>query len=97
MAVAVVTDFNGATAEQYDQVIAKMGFSPGGQGARGGLFHWCTVTDRGLRTTDVWESREQYEAFANDQIGPLTMEVGIPEPPQVTFYDVHSYLTAGTG
>jgi hypothetical protein len=95
MAIAVVIDFNGATLEQYDQVIEKMHFSPGGPGAPGGMFHWCTATDDGVRVTDVWDSREQFDAFAQEQIGPITAEVGIAGPPEMTFYDVHNYLTAG--
>ena len=78
MAIAVVMDFNGATLEQYDQVIEKMHFSPA----------W-------IRVTDVWNSREQFDAFAQEQIGPITAEVGITGPPEFTFFEVHSYLTAG--
>ena len=37
MAIGVQQDFHGATLAQYDQVIAKMGFRPGGTGAPGGL------------------------------------------------------------
>jgi len=96
MAVAVVLDFDGATLEQYDEVIRKMNFTPGGPGAPGGLFHWCTATDHGIRVTDVWATREQFDAFANEQIGPITAEVGVPAPPEVTVYDVHTYLTNGS-
>ena len=95
MAVAVILDFKGATLDQYDQVIEKMGFTPGGPGGPGGLFHWVTATDDGIRVTDVWESREHFERFADEQIGPYTQEVGIPAPPETTFHDVHNYLTAG--
>lgn len=95
MAVAVIMDLDGATVEQYDQVIAKMGFSPGGPGGPGGLFHWVTSTDQGLRVTDVWESREAFEKFAQEQIGPRTAEVGVPSPPKISFEEVHNYLTAG--
>ncbi len=42
---------------------------------------WVAQTDDGIRVTDVWESREQFEKFAADQIGPITQEVGIPSPP----------------
>ncbi len=58
MAIAVEMDFNGATLEQYDQVIEKMGFTPGGRGAPGGLFHWVTPTPEGIHVCDVWESRD---------------------------------------
>jgi hypothetical protein len=95
MAVAVILDFPGATLEQYDQVIQKMGFSPGGAGGPGGLFHWVTATEDGIRVTDVWESREQFEKFAEEEIGPRTQEVGFPGPPERTFHDVHNHLTAG--
>jgi hypothetical protein len=95
MPVAVVMDFKDGTLEQYDAVIEKMGFEPGGAGAAGGLFHWVTATDDGIRVTDVWESAEQFQQFADEQIGPISQEVGVPAPPDVTFYDVHNYLTAG--
>jgi hypothetical protein len=35
MAVGVVLEFAGATLDQYDQIVEKMGFSPGGAGAPG--------------------------------------------------------------
>jgi hypothetical protein len=95
MPVAVVLDFPGGTLEQYDKVIELMGFTPGGAGAPGGLFHWVTATDDGIRVTDVWESREQFEKFGQDEIGPKTQEAGIPAPPQISFHDVHNHLTAG--
>jgi hypothetical protein len=57
MPVAVIQDFPGGTLEQYNQVVEKMGFSPGGPGAPGGIFHWVTATDNGIRVTDVWQSR----------------------------------------
>jgi hypothetical protein len=95
MPVAVVMNFQGATLEQYDQVIEKMGFEPGGAGAVGGLFHWVTATDDGIRVTDVWETAEQFQQFADEKIGPISQEVGVAGPPELTFYDVHSYLTAG--
>ena len=95
MPVAVVMQFKGGTLEQYDQVIEKMGFEPGGPGAPGGLFHWVTVTDDGLRVVDVWETAEQFQQFADEKIGPISQAVGIAGPPEVTFHDVHNYLTAG--
>ena len=95
MAIAVVQVFHGGTLEQYDQVIANLKFTPGGQGAPGGLFHWVTASDGDIRITDVWESRETFEAYARDHIGPATAAAGVQGPPEVTFYDVHNYLTAG--
>ena len=95
MAVAVQLDFRGGTLEQYDQVIEKMGFQPGGPGGPGGLFHWVTRTEDGIRVTDVWESQEAFDAFAQEKIGPITQEVGVPNPPEIQVFEVHNYLTAG--
>ncbi len=94
MAVGVVLEFTGGTLEQYDRVLSKMNFTAGGKTPPGNPFHWVTATDDGIRITDVWETREQFDAFAQEQIGPLTAEVGMSEP-QATFYEVHNYLTAG--
>jgi hypothetical protein len=91
MSVAVQMDFDGATLDQYDAVIQKMGLT-GDEGAPGGLYHWVAATDRGIRVVDVWESREQFERFAEEQIGPYTQEVGIPAPPEIKFYDVHNTM-----
>lgn len=95
MPVAIVMDFEGGTLEQYDSIIERMGFEHGGEGAVGGLFHWVTETENGIRVTDVWETAEQYQRFAEEQIGPISQEAGVAGPPALAFYDVHNYLTAG--
>lgn len=91
MAVAAILEFPGGTLEQYDQVIEKMGLTPGGPTPDSALFHWVTATDDGIRVTDVWESREQFEKFAQEQIGPYSQEVGMPAP-QTSFHDVHNHF-----
>jgi len=92
MAVAVEMNFRG-TLDQYDQVIQKMGLIQGGPMPDGGISHWVAKTDDGFRVVDVWESREQYDRFAQEQIGPLTAEAGITDPPETRFTEVHNYLT----
>ena len=95
MPVAAEMNFRGATLDQYDQVIEKMGFTPGGPGAPGLLFHWITETGDGIRVVDVWESKAQYEQYAQEQIGPKTQEAGFPNPPELTLRELHNHLTAG--
>lgn len=94
MAIAVELIFDNATLEQYDQACSKMGFQPGGTGEPGGLFHWVTKTPNGFRIIDVWESKEIFEKFAQEKIGPITASVGMTEPPQITYHEVYNYLTA---
>jgi hypothetical protein len=97
MAVAVIMEFAGATLEQYDQVIGKMGLTPGGPAPAGALGHWVAATDDGILVTDLWETRELYDAFAKEQIGPFSAEAGFPGPPAVKYLDVHNYFTPGAG
>jgi hypothetical protein len=95
MAIGVVMDFDGGTVDQYDQVMAKMHLDAAdAEAPEGVLFHWITETDSGIRVTDVWETREQFDKFAAEQIGPYSQEVGIPGPPAVSYYDVHNYMAA---
>jgi hypothetical protein len=94
MAVAVDLEFDGGTLEQYDEVAKLMDYEPGGAAPLGCLFHWGALTDRGLRVTDVWETKEQFDQYAQEKIGPYTQQVGIPGPPRTTFYDVHNYQAA---
>jgi hypothetical protein len=93
MAVAVDMRFREASLDQYDQILQKMGLRQGGEMPPGGISHWVAKTDDGLHIVDVWESREAFEKFAAEQIGPYSQEVGITQEPEISFYDVHNYLT----
>ena len=96
MAVAFILEFEGATLDQYDQILEKMGLTPGGPTPPGAIAHWVAATDDGLHIVDVWETREVFDRFAQEQIGPYSAEAGITETPEMRFYDVHNHLTAGS-
>jgi hypothetical protein len=91
MAIAYKLRFPGATTDQYDQVIQRMGLKPGGPTPPGALFHWVTQTSDGLLVVDVWESEETFDQFSREQIMPFTKEAGL-SPPEVTKHEVHNYL-----
>jgi hypothetical protein len=95
MAVAVQLDFEGGTLDQYDEVLKKMGLTHRGPGPAGAISHFATMTDSGLRVVDVWETKEQFEKFAQEQIGPFSQEVGMGGPPKMQFFEVHNYFTPG--
>lgn len=40
----------------------------------------------------MWETREAYDKFAAEQIGPFSQQAGIPGPPETTYRDVHNHL-----
>jgi hypothetical protein len=97
MAVAVEMEFAGATLDQYDQVIEKMELEPRGDAPPDCLFHWVAKTDDGIRVVDVWSSREAFDRFADEQIGPFSAEAGIEGPPAISYHELHSYMTTPAG
>ena len=92
MAVAIEMNFKGATIDQYDDVGEKMGLTDGST-PPGAISHWVAKTDDGIRVVDVWETRDVFDRFAADQIGPYTREAGMNEEPEIRVYDVHNHLT----
>jgi hypothetical protein len=99
MAIAVEVSFRGAdaTIDKYFEAIQLMGAVP--EGAHPDpdcLFHWITSDAGGLRVTDVWRTREAFDRFAQQQIGPKTEQVGMPKPQPPKFIEVDNFLTAGS-
>jgi hypothetical protein len=97
MAIAVELAFrgSGATRENYFQALEEMGTQPEGRHPDSGcLFHWMTEVGGGFRVTDVWKTREEFDRFARETIGPITERLGVPQP-QIKFEEVGNFLTAG--
>ncbi len=95
VAVGVQMDFKGSTLDRYDEAMERLGLLPGGPSAKQQLFHWATKTDDGVRVVDVWESRQAFEDFLNAKILVVAQEVGVSEPPEIQFFEVHNYLAGG--
>lgn len=49
----------------------------------------------GFKVTDVWTGRAEFDRFAAEKIGPVSAEVGVPQP-QLTYIDVDTFLTGGS-
>lgn len=94
MAIARIFDGPGWTAAQYDtliaRLVARLNLAPG-QAAPGVLYHWAAATDDGMRAVDVYESRAVADWLAQDQIGPVVQELGMPMP-AISEYEVHAIL-----
>jgi hypothetical protein len=78
MAKVYIMDFDGATAEQYDAVIADMGLAD--EMPAGGVFHYAGPTDTGWRVVDCWADAASFDRFAADQIMPLAAKHELPRP-----------------
>ncbi|MGY1681125.1 hypothetical protein [Geodermatophilus sp. SYSU D01176] len=99
-----VTEDVSPPAEPYDLVglydtVHRLLLERTGGAFDGRLVHLTWPTADGLRVIEVWESREQYDRYGREDIGPLVAEVlaGRPWPTVVvTPFDVRG-LVVPTG
>jgi hypothetical protein len=77
------------TAEQYDESVRRL--QANGPWPPEGLeYHICFGSGDKLRVSEVWDSREQLDAFG-ERLMPVLAEVGI-EPGQPELTDVHNIV-----
>ena len=89
MAVVVIQEFE-ATPEEYDQVNEKLGVGT----PEGAILHAaCDLGGGRMKSIDVWESPETFEAFAESRLGPgigETLGDDAPAPPEPKFTELHN-------
>ena len=77
------------TAAQYDESIRRL--NQAGDFPPDGLdYHICFGSEGSLRVSEVWDSREQLEAFG-ERLMPILAEVGI-ETGEPELIEVHSVI-----
>ena len=77
------------TAAQYDESVRRL--TESGDFPPAGLdYHVCFGSDGNLRVSEIWDSREQMEAFGA-RLMPVLAEVGI-EPGQPDVHEVHNIV-----
>jgi hypothetical protein len=66
MAVAILMEFPGSTAEDYNRVMQQLGedFTP----PEGAISHVSVAMEDALRVLDVWETREQFDEFYGSRL-----------------------------
>ena len=90
MAVLVRFVPRGMTGEQYDNVGRRLE-EAGKWPPEGLLAHVCFDGGDGLRVSEVWESREQQERFA-ESLMPALQEEGVDFAAQPEYLAVQGYL-----
>ena len=77
------------TAEQYDESIRRL--EEGGDFPPDGLdYHVCFGTDGNLKVSEIWDSREQLEAFG-ERLMPLLADIGI-DPGEPELIEIHNIV-----
>ncbi len=85
MAVCLVVNIPGGTLEQCDQIRNAIA-EPLGEGQ---VSHVAGATQDGFCVVDVWESREHFDRFMEQQLGEQLGRAGVPQP-QITEFEVHA-------
>jgi hypothetical protein len=69
-----------APVQVYDAVHARLLERTGGK-ADGLLVHLARATETGFQVVEVWESRDRFEHWQAEVVGPLLAEVAGGNPP----------------
>jgi hypothetical protein len=94
MAVGLWIRFDGGTQEQYDAVNAEMGVEE--NPPEGMVFHAAGPIEGGWNVIDFWESREKFDAFQAERLGPAIAALGdrAPQgPPQIKEFPVYNTIS----
>lgn len=98
MSDAVILEFKGVPAEQYNAVNTILGIDPvtgEGDWPAGMLSHTGATGAGGtLVVFEVWDSQESQGAFMASRLGPALGQVGLPEPSRVEWFSVLGHHTA---
>jgi hypothetical protein len=89
--VSIVVRFSppSLTAQQYDQAVRRI--EEVGEFPPDGLeYHVCFGSDGNLRVSEIWDSRERFEAFG-ERLMPVLSEVGI-DPGEPEVLEVHNIV-----
>ena len=77
------------TTDQYDETIRRL--EAAGDFPPDGLeYHVCFLADGNLRVSEIWDSREQLDAFG-ERLMPLLAEVGI-DPGEPEILEIHNII-----
>jgi hypothetical protein len=78
------------TGQEYDEAVRRLqdagDFPPDGL-----AYHVCFGTDGNLRVSEIWDSKEQLEAFG-ERLMPLLAEVGIT-PGEPELLEIHNIVS----
>jgi hypothetical protein len=88
MAIGLQISGSGWTTEQLDR-LSEVVLSEGAPD--GLLFHAIWLTGDGAEGIDFWESRDHFDRFAGEKLGPAAVAAGLA-PPDVREFALHDFF-----
>ena len=90
-AIGIRIKLAGVTAEQFDKLQAAI--DPVANRPDGLIFHSSGPVEGGWGVLDFWKSREHFDRFSEDRIGPGMAAAGIAGgPPEIHEFPVHEHI-----
>jgi hypothetical protein len=90
MSICVRFSPSNLTAEKYDETTRALEEAEVGFPAEGMEYHVCFGPDKGnLRVSEIWDSREQFEAFG-EHLMPILTKAGIEFSGEPEVFEVHN-------
>jgi hypothetical protein len=88
--MSIVVRFNptSLTAEKYDETMKRLD-AEGIWPADGCDYHICFGSDGSLKVSEIWDSREQLQAFG-ERLMPLLAEAGIEFSSEPEIFEIHN-------
>lgn len=93
MAIGLRIKFADGTQDQYEAVNSQMGVEE--DPPEGLVFHAAGPIEEGWGVIDFWESREHFDRFLEQRLGPAIQELGdrAPQgPPDIKEFPVHNVI-----
>jgi hypothetical protein len=91
--MSIVVRFHPAslTAEKYDASTSKLEEAGVDFPPEGLDYHVCFGSDGDLKVSEIWDSREQFEAFG-ERLMPVLAETGIEFSAEPEVFEVHNIV-----
>jgi hypothetical protein len=93
MAVLMLMNWPGVSKQQNEAVMKELDLDR--NLPDGGLFHVAGVATDGIRVTDVWDSADKFQRFADTRIMPAVEKIGITPQPTIEVLPAHNVYLPG--
>jgi hypothetical protein len=90
MAVGIRIKLDGVTADQFG--VMERSVDPDTNPPDGLIFHASGPIEGGWGVIDFWESREQFDRFAKERIGPAVAAAGVSAALDIREFPVHEHF-----
>jgi len=91
MSIVVRFSPTSLTSEKYDDSLRRLEEAEGAFPPDGLDYHVCFGSEGNLRVSEIWDSREQLEAFG-ERLMPLLAEAGIEFSGEPEIFEVHNII-----